>query len=79
MVNRVIYYRHLEGGELEVVRNNTHAPLNSVVYGRTLVLERSSRGMVLAECSSGDIVSLWALLYFTAESHFLHIGLRLTF
>lgn len=79
MASRVIHYRHLEGGELGVIKKKYPHPLNSVGFGGTLVLERSSRDMVLAECSSGDTVSHWALLYFIAERHFLHIGLRLTF
>lgn len=45
LASKVIHYRHLEGGELGVVKNNIHTPLNSEGFGRTLWCWREAAGM----------------------------------
>lgn len=75
----MIHYRHLEGGELEVAKNNIYTPFSSVGFGRTLWCWREAAGIWSFQNASGDTVSHWALLYFIAERHFFHNGLRLTF
>lgn len=75
LVSRRIHYRHLEGGVLGVVKNDTtNSPLNLNMWENTVVLERRSSDMVLAECSSGDTMWYWALLHIIAARHFFRIG-----